>query len=496
MSTKLQIMKREFSMFSAMALAFAFVSPIVALYSVLGIGLQASGPAFMWGGLILYAGQFVVVLTLGMLASKWAEAGGIYQWSRNLLGNRYGWLASWTYICTLLITLPAVAYAGAVLLAPLFDMQNVTSGTISWLAVGLLVIVTIANLAGRIFIKILMVAVIVAEAIGSVGVAIWLLIFDRNQPLEYLSPAQLATFDGVFFSAPLIMAIAFSSYFAIGFESASSIAEEVHEPKRAVPKAMVISFFSIMAIVMVSAVAFTLAIPSNDFIANPEVAADPAVAIMAMSFPEPVFRGLLALFVIAFTAALLTIQITVSRIIFATARNHELPFSNFLSRLSGDTGLPRVSVVVTAVISCLLFIPFQSEGIQLTLISFSSVGFFISFLFPVLGLAIARLRGTWKEDDRLFLGRAGRVIPWIALIWLVFQIVNVAWPRGTGELTDWSTVIGVCIVVTIGLVLEPRMNRRRMANQGKEATPGRPTEPTRAGEFDYLDPRVESRIDK
>ncbi|MDI2098369.1 APC family permease [Ruicaihuangia caeni] len=457
-------MKREFTMFSALSVAFAFVSPIVALYSVLGVGLSASGPAFIWGGLVLYAGQFVVVLTLGVLASKWAESGGIYQWSRRLLGHRYGWFASWTYICTLLITLPAVAYAGAVLIPPIFDIPAADPGFVTWLAVGLLALTTVVNLAGRVFIKILMVGVLVAEAVGSVGVAIWLLFFERHQTLDYISPASLGEFDGVFFAAPFVMAIAFSSYFAIGFESASSIAEEVKRPKRAVPRAMVVSFFAIMSIVLLSTLAFTLAVPSDEFLQNPENAADPAVAIMAATFPEPVFRGVLALFVIAFAASLMTIQITVSRIVWATARNGELPFARTLTRLSGDTGLPRVAVLVTAVVAVLLFIPFQSEGIQMALISFSSVGFFISFLFPILGMAIARVRGSWHDEPDLFLGRAGRAVSVLALIWLLFQIVNVAWPResGAGWATDWSTVIGVGVVGVLGVAVEWWVHRKRL----------------------------------
>lgn len=458
------VMKREFTMFSALSVAFAFVSPIVALYSVLGVGLSVAGPAFLWGGIILYIGQFIVVLTLGVLASKWADSGGIYQWSRRLLGHRYGWFASWTYICTLLITLPAVAYAGAVLIPPIFDAPGADHGTVTWIAVGILAFTTAVNLAGRVFIKILMVGVIVAEAIGSVGVAIWLLLFDRHQTLDYLSPATLADYNGLFFSAPLVMAIAFSSYFAIGFESASSIAEEVKRPKRAVPRAMVVSFFAIMSIVLLSTLAFTLAVPSDAFLQDPDNAADPAVAIIASAFPAPVFRGILALFVIAFAASLMTIQITVSRIVWATARNGELPFARTLSRLSGETGLPRVAVVVTAVIAALLFLPFQSEGIQMALISFSSVGFFISFLFPILGLAIARVRGAWRDEPGLFLGRAGRVVSWLALVWLFFQIVNVAWPResGGGWVTDWSTVIGVGVVGVLGVVVEAWVHRKRL----------------------------------
>jgi amino acid transporter len=458
------VMKREFTMFSALAIAFAFVSPIVALYSVLGVGLAASGPAFIWGGIILYAGQFLVVLTLAMLASKWSDSGGIYQWSRRLLGDRYGWFASWTYICTLLITLPAVAYAGAVLLVPLFDLRDADPALVTWFAVAILFVTTAVNLAGRTFIKVLTIGVIVAEAIGSVGVAVWLLLFDQNQSLSYISPASLGNFEGAFFMAPLVMAIAFSSYFAIGFESATAVSEEVRRPKKAVPRAMVVSFFAIMCIVLFSTLAFTLAIPNDEFLKDPENAADPAIAIMALTFPEPVFRLILALFVVAFAASLMTIQITVSRIVWATARNGELPFARTLSKLSGAAGLPRASVIITAIIAVLLFIPFQSDGIQMALISFSSAGFFISFLFPILGIAVARARGRWHDDKQLFLGRAGRVISWLALFWVLFQIVNVAWPRdfGAGWATNWSTVIGVACVGALGVFTEHWVHRRRL----------------------------------
>jgi amino acid transporter len=300
--------------------------------------------------------------------------------------------------------------------------------------------------------------------VGSVGVAVWLLFFERHQGLDYLSPDSLGDYSGAFFSAPLVMAIAFSSYFAIGFESASSIAEEVRRPKKAVPRAMVVSFFAIMIIVLLSTLAFTLAVPSDAFLQDPENAADPAVAIMAATFPEPVFRGILALFVIAFAASLMTIQITVSRIVWATGRNGELPFARFLTKLSGATGLPRRAVIVTAVIAVLLFIPFQSEGIQMALISFSSVGFFISFLFPVLGMAIARFTGRWSDDPKLFLGRAGQIVSWLALVWLLFQIANVAWPRetGAGWASDWSTIIGVAAVGVLGVIVEAWVHRKRV----------------------------------
>lgn len=88
-----QSMKREFTAGSVMSMAFVFISPIVAIYSVFGVGLEMVGPGFWWGWVIVFIGQIFVALTLGVLASRWTDAGGVYQWSRRLLGERYGWFA-------------------------------------------------------------------------------------------------------------------------------------------------------------------------------------------------------------------------------------------------------------------------------------------------------------------------------------------------------------------------------------------------------------------
>lgn len=99
----------------------------------------------------------------------------------------------------------------------------------------------------------------------------------------------------------------------------------------------------------------------------------------------------------------------------------------------------------------------------MALISFSSVGFFLSFLFPVLGIFVARIRGGWKDDPRLFIGRAAPIISIVALVWLIFQIVNVAWPRdsGGGWATDWSTVIGVVVIAVLGILVDRWLAIRR-----------------------------------
>ena len=43
-------LKREFRLWSSFAFAFAFISPIVALYGIFGLAIMTAGPSFWWAG--------------------------------------------------------------------------------------------------------------------------------------------------------------------------------------------------------------------------------------------------------------------------------------------------------------------------------------------------------------------------------------------------------------------------------------------------------------
>jgi hypothetical protein len=53
----------------------------------------------------------------------------------------------------------------------------------------------------------------------------------------------------------------------------------------------------------------------------------------------------------------------------------------------------------------------------------------VAFLLVALAALIARVRGTWKPAGRVHLGRAGVVVNALAVAWLAFETVNIAWPR-------------------------------------------------------------------
>lgn len=467
-------MKREFTTGSALSMAFVFISPIVAIYSVFGVGLQAVGPGFWWGWVVVFIGQTFVALTLGVLASRWSDAGGVYQWSRRLLGERYGWFAGWTYICALLIALTSVSYSAAIFVAALFDLDVSNVALITLLAIGMLAVTTALNLAGRWVVKAIAYACVAAELVASIGIGAYLLIFERqNSPAILFEGLDLSP-GGTLLSAPLVLALVFAGWSALGFESASTIAEEVHEPRRAVPRAIVWSIILIAGTVLFTGLAFILAIPSPDFLASTDAAADPVLAILAYYLPGEAVKVILAMFVIAFLASLMSIHTAVSRVIWVYGRDGKLPFARSLGKLRGRQSLPITATLVAGIVPMLLFIPLQSEGMYNILIAFTVIGFFLAFTFPVLGFAIARATKRWTppSDEPLFLGRWGGPVSWIALAWLVFETINVLWPResGGGWLADWSSVLATLLIAGIGAVIYITMRKRSPGMEDRALT--------------------------
>ena len=99
------ILNRGFGFRAALSLAFADISPVVALYAIFALGLFAAGPRFFWAFPIVLCGQLLVALVFGELASRFPYAGSVYQWARHAKGTTWGWTAAWAYIWGLTLTL-------------------------------------------------------------------------------------------------------------------------------------------------------------------------------------------------------------------------------------------------------------------------------------------------------------------------------------------------------------------------------------------------------
>jgi amino acid transporter len=464
-------LKREFSLWSSFAFAFAFISPIVALYGIFGLAIGAAGGTFWFGFLIVFAGQMLVALVFAQLVSRWPLEGSIYQWSRRLVGNGYGWFAGWAYTWTLVIAMATVAVGAAGFLANIFGIEAPTGSQKAWIAFVILLAGTALNLVGRQALKMFMTASIVAEVIGSLGLGTWLLLFHRNQSLSVLTDGIGGGLGHGYFalSGPFLVAVAFIGWTFVGFESAGAIAEEVHEPRRNLPKAVIFSLAFIAFVVMYSSLAIILAIPDMTAVTSaldaPGHVADPVYFTLTTALGNDIARPVEILFVIGFLASFLALQTSASRMIWAFARDNALPAPRLLARLSQQQKQPVVAIGITTVLGAALFLLSNlSPNVYTLMVNFTSGGFFMAFLFALLGVLIVQLRGRWRAGP-FSLGRWSLPVTAVAVVWAAFEFLNISWPRAVNvdRYLDWSVWIAVGVLGVVGGAIFLTVRRRIVA---------------------------------
>jgi amino acid transporter len=446
-------LKRGFTFRSAFSLAFADVSPIVALYTVFSIIVAIAGSGFWLAFPLVLAGQLLVAAVFGDVSSRWPLAGSVYQWARYLVGPRYGWFTAWAYIWGLTIALATLAYGAAGFLLGATGDAAPAHLTQALVALGLVVFASSVNTAGRIFLKVFLGLSIVAEILGSLGLGTVLLVGYRVNSVGSLFHGAGTIHGTAWLDGPFIAAIAVVGWSFLGFESAGSIAEEVQQPARNVPKAIVASLVCVGLVVLYSGLALDLAVPDIGAVLAGKVP-DPIAATLQSHLGTGTARGFEILFLFGFMASFMAVQSAVSRCIWASARDRVLPAHRFLVKLTRKERLPYNSILVTAVVAGAL--PFISASkIYGVLINFTNAGFYTAFALPVLGAAWVRLRGRWTPGP-WSLGGWGPVITYVAAVWLLAEIVNIAWPRtelyGTGTLR-WSVLLMMGILTVVGVAL-------------------------------------------
>ncbi|MGV9347807.1 APC family permease [Streptomyces spiralis] len=476
-------LNQGFSFRAAFSMAFADVSPIVALYAIFTLGLFAAGPAFLWAFPVVLAGQLLVALVFGELASRWPYAGSVYQWARHVRGTSWGWVAAWAYSWGLTLALSTLAYGAAGFLLPAVGVSDPSHTATTGTAIAILAAGSITNMVGRTVLKVMVVASIACEIIGSVGLSTVLLLFHRVNPVHVLFDGFGTQSAGSWLGGPMLIAVAYVGWSFVGFEAAGSIAEEVDKPERNVPKAIILSLLCVAAIVMYSSIALVLSIPHLDKVMAAKTG-DPVTDTLVTQFGSGIGRPLLVLFVIGFLSSFLAVQAAVSRCLWASARDNALPVSRRLEKLAGPERLPVNAIALTGVVAA-VFVLLSGSNLYGALVNFTTMGFQIAFAVPVVGAAVTRLRGKW-QPGAFSLGRWGTPVTLLAALWTIAQTINIAWPRasmGDTWYLRWSMILTTAVLTVLGAVVFAAVRgriRRPLADRLTTTGPADSTPPASA----------------
>jgi amino acid transporter len=201
---------------------------------------------------------------------------------------------------------------------------------------------------------------------------------------------------------------------------------------------------------MFSAAALILSIPNLPGVVAAQ-SGDVVSDTLTTHLGEGVTKPLLAMFVIGFVSSFLAVQAAVSRCIWGAARDRSLPGSKVLGGLAGPERLPVNAIALTAIVA-IVFVLLAGTQFYSILVNFNIIGFYIAFGVPVIGAALARLTGKWRPGP-FNLGRWGAPITYIASLWIIFETVNVAWPRTQPDqpwFINWASVLTTVALAVVG----------------------------------------------
>ncbi|WP_458117339.1 APC family permease [Arthrobacter sp. D2-10] len=390
------------------------------------------------------------------MARRVPSSGSAYAYVRASMGAHAGWAVGWTVLLDYLF-LPAVeAVINAMFLATIFPAVPHWAWIVVYIA-----LVTVTNIAG----------VKVAAVLNYVLVGLPLLLLGV---FSFLAVKSVLAGEGVgavvstlpFHSPDVGMAAVLSGASLVivsflGFDAVTTLAEETRDPRRTIPKAiLIVTLIAGLLFIAISYLMF-LVHPNHEAFTNPNA---PALEIF-MTVGGP---ALVSIFLVCRTAgglaATIASQGTVSRIFFALGRDGILPrrlFSYIHPRFQTPMG---AMLVVTALVLTLAL----SLSID-TLFSMISFGALTAFAFVNLSVVVLVF---FKEGRR---GLQGTLL-YLCVPLVGFMVSFVLW---LGLSTQAKILGGLWVLVGIVyLVIRTRGFTRQMDPNLGFDTPEAPEVPS------------------
>ena len=258
--------------------------------------------------------------------------------------------------------------------------------------------------------------------------------------------------DAAYFGT--FLAAALSGLFLFyGFEACGDVAEEVADPTRRIPRAMILTILVGGVSGFLSYAGYVLAAPDlAAIVAGEDV--DPIPSILESSLGTVGSKVFLVVTVVAFISCVLSLQAAGSRLLYAFARDRMLPASGWLAARPERHAVPTNALLVVCVVPALicLFVFWRPESLaRVTAFAVSaSTSPSRPSCSPRCGsgswAGAPRACGTWRS--------AGFVVNVLALAYGIFAIVLLIKPApGTGAFLDrWIVAIGLVIVAGTGLL--------------------------------------------
>jgi len=390
-------LKRELGTPSAVLMGLGSIMGTGVFVSI-GTAVEISG----WGVVLAIALSAFVAICNGLnsaqLASSHPVSGGTYEYGYKYLNSWWGFTAGWLFLLAKSASAATAAlgfagyFTGITGIEPQWQTALAVAVVVGFTAIAALGI-SRSNLANTIIVSTTLLVLACFVISG------WSLVFRPSNPISQLNMVSIL-------QATALMFVAYTGYGRI-----ATMGEEVINPRRTIPRAMVITLGLSMTIYMLVSIVG---------VAGGIRAGSAPLAQVAQQFPFPYSSQILAIGAItAMLGVLLNLILGLSRVLLAMARRRDMPA--FLAQIN-QSGTSPVSAVLTVGLGIALL---TLLGNVKTTWSFSA--FNVLIYYGITNLSALRL----PQGDRLYskwLSWAGLFACFFLAFWVEWHI----WLAGLG----------------------------------------------------------------
>jgi amino acid transporter len=431
---------------------------VIAIDSIRNLPMNASIGLSIVGFYLLGTLFFLLpsVLMTAELATSYPKTGGAYVWVREAFGNRLGFMTIWLQWIYNVIWFPTILIFIASTATYLFDPSLANSKTFLIPTVIIaFMLATFLNLSGlRVSSWVstfgaIMGTIVPMAAIILLGAA-WVL-NHKTLAIQWPLGHELTAFMPALTNngnLPFLVVILFS---LVGFEMSAVHAEEVREPRKNFPRALLISSLIIVLSLIFSSLAIALVVPQSDLNIVSGLADAYALFLSGfhLAWAMPI---VIVMIIVGAFACMAAWVLGPAKGLMVAAQDGNLPKWCTSKSVNGVPAaiLLLQALIVSALVSLFLIYPSVSSFYWILSDLTAQLAL---FYYVILFAALIKLRGKSGPREKGFLIPGGKVGLWLTGL---IGIVTCLFAIGVGFIPPAGIPVGgwtYWVLLSVGMVL-------------------------------------------
>ena len=441
--------KKKFRMFDAILSVICVVFVAEAAAPVAAIG----NSQYFWWIFLMIAFLLPYGLIASELGTTYDSDGGIYDWVTKAFGRKWGSRVAWYYWINFPLWMASLAVVFPEMIENVFGLTLglVPTLVIELVFVWIIVLISFFPVCDSVWILngAALIKVLLAVLVGGIGIYV---AFTQGVANEYTVESLVPSFD--LHSLSFISVILFNF---LGFEVICTFAGDMENPKKQIPKAIIVGGIVIAAIYIFSAFGIGVAIPTAEVSTSSGLI--DAIQLMTGRMTGPFISVVAVLFLATLFGNMASWSLGVNNTACYASENGDMP--KVFGKRSGKNEMPTGTAIMNGAIASVVLImaPFlPNQDLFWSFFALNLIMFLLAYLpvFP----AFYKLRKIDPDTERPFKVSGGdvflKILVIVPMVMLVISLIFTGVPLRFDAETLSSTLpitIGAVICIIIGEVI-------------------------------------------